>query len=272
MDLIGIHITMAPYWPIRLVNPYKVPNSAILLSTCNRVQYLCERKDRQHVLECFADSYIHEPEVYSDRECIRKLFDISFGLDSVNYGNTIVRKQILEAKHNGGTPKLKKIVSDIVGISEDLVPIGGYRQFTTAVRFLNNLGLRKVHIVTGGEVIGQTSKPVWDPDAFDCDAVIFSGRFDKRFTEATMNTKCQFCINFNMSAQTPQQFTDLTHLFDSHVSKGGPVITNTTSIADMYWEKIHEEQAKKLLVNKMRSFGISSQEIEALFDRTLTTQ
>jgi hypothetical protein len=187
----------------------------------------------------------------------------------MNYGNTIVRKQLLEAKHTGGTPNLKKIVSDVVGISEDLIPIGGYRQFTTAIRFLNNLGLRKVHIVTGGEVIGQTSRPVWDPESFKCDAVIFSGRFDKRIAEATFDPQCQFCINFNMSAQTPDKFTDLTRLFDSHVSKGGPVITNTRPIADLYWEKIEEGQAKKLMVNKMKSMGISSGEIEALFDRSV---
>jgi hypothetical protein len=231
---------------------------------------LCERKDKPHVLECFRDSGLTEHlDMYYDRECVRKLFDISFGLDSMNYGNTIVRKQLLEAKHTGGTPNLKKIVSDVVGISEDLIPIGGYRQFTTAIRFLNNLGLRKVHIVTGGEVIGQTSRPVWDPESFKCDAVIFSGRFDKRIAEATFDPQCQFCINFNMSAQTPDKFTDLTRLFDSHVSKGGPVITNTRPIADLYWEKIEEGQAKKLMVNKMKSMGISSGEIEALFDRSV---
>jgi hypothetical protein len=264
MDLVGVHISKAPFWPVRLVNHGKVPPSTILISTCNRVQYLCDRKDRKDVLECFSESGIKEPEIYSDRECIRKMFDISFGLDSVNYGNTIVRRQILEAKNLGGTPRLKKVVSDIVSISETMVPVGGYRQFTTAERFLKNLGLQTVHKVTGGETIGENSKPVWDPDAFDCDAVIFSGRIDKRLHEAEFSHRCKFCINFNMSFRPPDRFTDLTPLFDSHISKGGPLITNVTPMADMYWEKIHGEIAKRDLIIKMKEFGISTREIESL--------
>lgn len=264
MDLVGVHISKAPFWPVRLVNSGKVPQSTVLLSTCNRVQYLCEKTDRKYVLECFAESGIKEPEIYSDRECIRKLFDISFGLDSVNYGNTIVRRQILESKNLGGTPRLKKIVSDIVSISETVVPVGGYRQFTTAERFLQSLGLRTVYKVTGGETIGENSKRIWDPDAFDCDAVIFSGRVDKRLAEANFSHRCKFCINFNMSFRPPERFTDLTALFDSHVSKGGPVITNVGPIADLYWDKLESESSKRDLVTKMKNFGISTSEIELL--------
>jgi hypothetical protein len=267
MDLVGVHISKAPFWPVRIVNPGKVPHSTVLFSTCNRVQYLCDRKDRKDVLECLAESGVKEPEIYSDRDCVRKLFDIAFGLDSVNYGNTIVRRQILEAKNVSGTPRLKKIVSDIVSISETVVPVGGYRQFNTAERFLQNLGLRHVHKVTGGETIGENSKCIWDPDAFDCDAVIFSGRVDKRLTEANFSHRCKFCINFNMTFRPPERFTDLTSLFDSHISKGGPYVTNVTPIADLYWEKLYSEMSKKDLVSKMKDFGISTNEIEALFDR-----
>jgi hypothetical protein len=264
MDLVGVHIAKAPFWPVRLAAPAKVPASTILLSTCNRVQYLCERKDRKHVLECFSESGIKEPEIYSDRECIHKMFEIAFGLDSVNYGNTIVRRQILESKNVAGTPRLKKIVSDIVSISETVVPVGGYRQFTTAERFLKNLGLRTVHIVTGGETVGDNSKCIWDPDAFDCDAVIFSGRLDKRLPEAQFSPRCKFCINFNMTFRPPERFNDLTALFDSHITKGGPVITNVTPLADLYWERLENEDSKRLLVANMKSFGISTSEIETL--------
>lgn len=266
MELIGVHITRAPTWPVTITTPQKIPNSAILFHTCNRVQYLCEGPERRAILETLRDSGIEHPDITTGKECTRELFRMAFGLDSVNLGNTIIRRQMLEAKNLGGTPKLKRIVADITGISEEMVPHKGFRQFKSAVKFMNLLGIRNVHIVTGGETVGSDSYPVWHPDAFKCEGVILAGRYDVRFTEAIIPMTCKYCINFN-TRMDPVILTNLTPLFDSYVSHGDPIIHNVDPIADLYWEKITSESSKRSYVEKMKHMGISSKEIEHIFSK-----
>ena len=59
----------------------------------------------------------------------------------------------------------------------------------------------------------------------------------------------------------------MTELFDSYISRGGPVITNVTPIADLIWYKIENEISKKGLVKDLKDLGISSNEIEILMNR-----
>ena len=264
MELIGIHITKSPIWPVKIVNPQKVPNSAILIHTCNRVQYLCEGPERPAILETLQDSGIHIPDIVSGRDCMRKLFDISFGLDSINQGNSVIRKQLLEAKNTSGTPRLKKVISDIVDISNSLIPPKGFRQFEAAIKFLRILGITSIHIVTGGEVIGNASYPVWHPDAFKCDAVILVGRVDVRFHEANIPARCKYCINFNTRFD-PVGFENITHLFDSYVTYGMPFIIDTDKIADMYWQNYESDLMKREYIRRMKNLGISSAEIACIF-------
>lgn len=264
MELIGIHITKSPVWPVKIVNPEKVPRSAILIHTCNRVQYLCEGPERKAILECLQESGIHVPDIITGRECMRKLFDISFGLDSLNQGNSVIRRQLLESKNDSGTPRLKKVLTDIVDISNSLIPPRGYRQFEAAIKFFKILGMSSIHIVTGGETIGKNSYPVWHPDAFKCDAVILVGRVDQRFHEANIPLKCRYCINFNTRFD-PTGLENITHLFDSYVAYGTPFIVNTDRIADMYWQIYENGLMKKEYVRRMKNMGISSAEISCIF-------
>lgn len=268
MELIGVHISRSPTWPIVLQNPQKVPSSAVLFHTCNRVQYLCEGPERKAILECFREAGVDSPTISTDRECVRELFRMAFGLNSVNYGNTIIRKQMLEAKNLSGTPRIKKVISDVTTIAEEMVPYRGFRQFKSALRFMNLMGIKNVHIVTGGETIGMESYPVWHPDAFKCDGVILAGRYDTRYYEAIVPMQCKYCINFNTRFD-PVHFMNVTPLFDSYVSFGDPVIQNTDPIADLYWEKFECDLSKRKHIERMKTMGISSGEIEAIFSKEL---
>lgn len=273
MNLIGIHMKEAPWWPIKFgrYGPDEI-EGAILLNTCNRVQYICEPPQRKEVLKYFSDLKM-SPSEYVDRNCVRKLTEISFGLDSVNFGSTIVRKQMLEAKNRSGTRFLKNVVSTIVDVSETLLPYPGYRQFTAAKYFMNILGIKNVHIVTAGEIVGggKDCYSYWHPEAFNCDGVIFAGSIDS-IPDTSSYEDCRYCINFSFRFIPPIGFNDVTELFDSYISRGGPVITNVTPIADLIWYKIENEISKKGLVKDLKNLGISSNEIEILMNKNHVRQ
>ncbi|NBU82455.1 MAG: hypothetical protein EBS55_12480 [Flavobacteriaceae bacterium] len=121
MDLIGMHINTAPYWPVS-INIHNAPKTSIPIKTCNRIQILSERKDSKKVLELFTEQNL-KPEVYSDKKCVDKLFTIALGLDSVIMGNKLIRTQLYDAKSKSGTNELKKIMNDILFICEEITPI-----------------------------------------------------------------------------------------------------------------------------------------------------
>lgn len=256
----------APHWPLRFgkTGPDEI-DGTILLHTCNRFQYLCEPPQRKYVLQHFNDLKM-TPSEYVDRNCVRKLTEISFGLDSVNLGSTIVRKQMLEAKNRSGTKFLKNVVSTIVDVSETLVPYPGYRQFKAAKYFMNILGIKDVHIVTAGEIVGggQDCYSFWHPKAFECEGVIFAGSIDK-IPEDYID--CKYCINFSFRFVPPLGLVDITDLFDSYISRGGPMITNVNAVADLMWYKFENELTKKYVIADLKALGLSSNEIEGIYSK-----
>jgi hypothetical protein len=266
MELIGTHITRAPMWPVSITNPQNVPSSAMFIHTCNRVQYLCEGPERPLILQTLKDSGISTPDIYTGRDCTRKLFEIAFGLDSVNYGNSVIRRQLLEAKNSSGSSRLRNVVSDVIEIANAMVPPKGFRHFESAIKFMAICGISPVHIVTGGEIVGKYSYPIWHPDAFKCEGVILVGRYDERFHEANIPANCKYCINFNTRFD-PINFINITHLFDSYVSNGDPIITDVNFIADLYWDKYENSLYKRRCIDRMKVMGISSAEIEHIFSR-----
>lgn len=263
MNLIGVHLNSTPAWPVKITKEFP---DAILLNTCNRYQYLCEPKDRKDIVECFREFNV-KPIEYENKECVKKLTEISFGLDSVNLGSTIVRKQMLEAKNRSGTPFLKNTLSTIVNLSETLVPYPGFRQFTVAKHFFSIIGVKDVHIVTGGEIVagGKDCYSYWHPDAFNCEGVIFAGSID-RIIHERVPAKCRYCINFSFRF-APIEFDDLTDIFDKYVSSGGPVIENIDPVADLIWYKIESEMNKKSVIKQLKDFGVSSNELEIIFGK-----
>lgn len=266
MNLIGVHMKEAPMWPLRFekTGPHEVPG-AILFHTCNRFQYLCEPPQRKEVHEYLRDELKLTPSEYVNKNCVRKLTEISFGLDSVNLGSTIVRKQMLEAKNKSGTRFLKNVVSTIVDVSETMIPYPGYRQFTAAKYFMSLMGIKDVHFVTAGEQVagGVDCYPYWHPRAFDCEGVIFAGTI----TFVPEIEDCKYCVNFSHRFVPPVGLTNLTDLFDSYVSRGGPLINNVDPVADLLWYKFENELYKKNIVNHLKDIGLSVNEIESVFDR-----
>lgn len=264
MNLIGVHIKTSSRWPIKIEK--QIP-SAILFNTCNRYQYLCEPQHRDEVFECFEKLDVR-PIEYVNRDCVRKMTEMSFGLDSVNLGSTIVRKQMLEAKNNSGTRFLKNVVTTIVDASEVMVPYPGYRQFTAAKHFLHMIGFKRVHIITGGEIVagGRDCFNHWDPNAFECDACILAGSV-VRISDDVVPEDCKYCINFSFRCKPPKCLTDITDLFDSYISSGGPLITDVRPLADLIWSKIEGDIMKKKFVADLKNIGVSSNEIEHIFNK-----
>jgi hypothetical protein len=261
MNLIGVHVRDSFRWPLKLPSKSH-PQDAILFNTCNRMQYLCEPKDRDAIFECF-DGYDVKPIEYKNIDCVRKLTEMSFGLDSVNKGSMIIRKQMLYAKNESGTKFLKNVVSTVIDVSEKLIPFSGYRKFSSAIQFFKFMGLDKIHIVTSGELVngGKDCYPYWHTEAFDCDCVIFAGSI-KSLPVSTEN--CTYCINFSFDLQTPRHLIDLTELFDTYVSKGGPQIVDVAPIADLVWYKFENEINKKRMVKDLKDMGFSTTQLSYL--------
>lgn len=245
VSLIGVHMTKAKQWPVDIPDH---PQSVIKFKTCNRCQILTEKKDVKQVLKLFDG---HEPEVWEDRECIRKLFIIATGMDSVSKGNPVIRQQMINARVKCGTPKLKRIVNDVVHITDRMFPPEPRNYIDACKQFLVKLGFYNVQVIT------EDNKH--DESVYQCDAAILYAYEQKYLPN-------HFRFYMNISARelpADSRYIDLTSLY--RWSRVQP-ISDIHPVADLYYDKMCMEEWKRNLASSLLNYGLSTRELEILFN------
>lgn len=244
VSLIGVHIKKAHRWPIRIPE-----HSArvIKFHTCNRCQILAENNDVDDVLRLFDG---HSPEIWKNRECIRKLFDIASGSDSIARGYPAIRKQMIHSRTTSGTPKLKRIVNDVVHITNRMYPPEPVKYVDACRQFLNQLGFHKVNVIT--------KENKHDVDSYWCDAAIL---YD--YQPKLVHNHFKFYMNISsFDYPVDSRYLDLTPLF--RWSRIQP-IHDVHPIADLYYEKMTLFEWKRNMSTRLVNYGLSTKEVEHLF-------
>lgn len=245
VSLIGLHITKAPHWPVK-IPPH--PQTTIKFHTCNRCQILTEKDDVDKVLKLFEG---YSPEVWEDRECVRKLFSIANGSDSIAKGHPAIRKQMIQSRISYGTPKLKRLVSDVVNITDRIYPPEPVKYIDSCKQFLQQLGFFNVKVIT--------SENQHDPSMYQCDAAIL-------YAYTPMKVDNHFKFYMNVSAyEYPIDpiYLDLVPLM--RWARVQP-IADTRPIADLYYDKMYMSDWKRNISSALLTHGLSTREIEYLFN------
>lgn len=245
VSLVGIHITKADRWPIRIPEH---SSRVIKFHTCNRCQILAENQDVDDVIRLF-DGH-SPPEVFRNRECIRKLFEIAGGSDSIARGYPIIRKQMIQSRTTSGTPKLKRIVNDVVHITNRMYPPEPAKYIDACKQFLNQLGFYNIKVIT--------KENQHDNDSYWCDAAIlyaYQPKLVYNHFKFYMSTP-----SFDRSIDST--YTDLTPLF--RWSRIQP-IHDVHPIADLYYEKMSLVDSKRNLSSALVNHGLGTKEVEHLF-------
>jgi hypothetical protein len=245
VSLVGIHITKAHRWPIRLPEH---SSKVIKFQTCNRCQILAENDDVEDVVRLF-DGH-SAVEVFKNRECIRKLFEIANGSDSIARGYPMIRKQMIQSRTTSGTPKLKRIVSDVVHITNRMYPPEPPKYIDACKQFLNQLGFYNVKVIT--------KENQHNINSYWCDAAIVYA-----YQPTLIDNHFKFYMStpsFNGSVDS--SYTDLTPLF--RWSRIQP-IDDVHPIADLYYEKMTLIDSKRTLSRALVNHGLGTKEVEHLF-------
>lgn len=247
MDLIGLHVRSAPHWPLRIIDD--PPNSTIKIHTCNRYQILSERKDSKHVLKLFSDAG-YNPMIWSDRECMRKVFEIANGMDSVSIGNPIIRQQITNSRKTGGTPRLKRVLADVVDILDTMYHENHKSYLESCRQFLHILGFSDIKVIDDGS----------DESDYMCQAAILYS-----YVPGKVDISKQFKFFMNVSSMyypSTDEAIDLTPMYRK--TRVQP-LRSMEPIADLYYDKIRSDDQRRSLVTALRNLGLSSGEIEHVF-------
>ena len=250
MDLVGIHIARTSKWPIRISDH---PPYTVKIHTCNRCQILSDRKDTSEVVELFKKSGV-EPEIWRDRECIRQLFHIASGFDSMNKGDPTIRRQMIESRCRSGSPVLKKVINDVVHITEEMYPPEPRNYLDACKHFLKTHGLRNISIIT--------SENVDDTEVYQCDAAII---YSYKPTDVIGHFKFYMNMGCDVIPGMDSRAMDLMPLYRN--SRVHPYM-NINPIADLYYDKLVSSTWRRNVYTNLLNIGVSTKEIEYVFRKS----